>query len=461
MFSPLPDHFISSFGFRTVVRIGAFLSVGVASGAELPRYSVAELPAEAKQSVHTFGMSDAGIVSGAIGVPDFMNPAYLPFTGPPAGPLNVQNELGFQYAFPQAMNSLGGIAGQGYFLEGQEWRPTLFRKTHDGPMVEIGHFDGASGGTYAMNDAGEVVGYWTISQPPMLLGRAFYFSDATGMVNLGTLGGYQSFAVDINSSGLIAGYSNDAQQRNRAFVWQDGELVDLGTLGGPYSFAWFVNDAGQVFGRSDTETNDPIWFVWDAINGMREFRPAGGGTILNLFQIDAAGNVGGLYRMTDGTNVVFRHTSDGIVDIANIGSENLGTVVAMNAAGEILSLRSETSYEFFPTYFSPAGGLQRIDLVDFGLSWAVTNVVAVNASGQLLVTGNENGLERGAVLTPPPPCMGDIDDDGAVGLSDLALLLSAFGCEQDNGCVGNLDGDRDTDLTDLAILLGRFGSACE
>ena len=135
----------------------------VAAASDLSRYSVAELPSAVDEFVSGFGLTDDGVVTGTIGVPDFLNPTHLPFVGPPAGPLSVDNGLGLQFAFTQSMNSLGGIAGNGYYLMGEEWRPTLFRKTHDGPMVEIGFFDGASGGTFAMNDAGEVVGYWTIS----------------------------------------------------------------------------------------------------------------------------------------------------------------------------------------------------------------------------------------------------------------------------------------------------------
>ncbi|GMU80534.1 MAG: hypothetical protein AMXMBFR47_04050 [Planctomycetota bacterium] len=60
-----------------------------------------------------------------------------------------------------------------------------------------------------------------------------------------------------------------------------------------------------------------------------------------------------------------------------------------------------------------------------------------------------------------PPCPGDLDGDGQVGLSDLAALLSNFGTP--GGATpdqGDLDGDGDVDLSDLAILLGAFGTTC-
>lgn len=57
----------------------------------------------------------------------------------------------------------------------------------------------------------------------------------------------------------------------------------------------------------------------------------------------------------------------------------------------------------------------------------------------------------------------DVDEDGMVGLSDLALLLSELGRSCDPApCDSNsdLDGDADVDLSDLAILLSRFGATC-
>ncbi len=57
------------------------------------------------------------------------------------------------------------------------------------------------------------------------------------------------------------------------------------------------------------------------------------------------------------------------------------------------------------------------------------------------------------------PCAGDLDGSGAVGLSDLATLLSHFGAPA-SAADGDLDGDGSVSLADLALLLARFGSVC-
>lgn len=52
----------------------------------------------------------------------------------------------------------------------------------------------------------------------------------------------------------------------------------------------------------------------------------------------------------------------------------------------------------------------------------------------------------------------DLDDDGVVGLSDLALLLPEFGRPP---AIADIDHDRDVDLQDLSTLLAAFGASCE
>ena len=63
---------------------------------------------------------------------------------------------------------------------------------------------------------------------------------------------------------------------------------------------------------------------------------------------------------------------------------------------------------------------------------------------------SSSGFDYRQSAAPTPP--GDLDGDGDVDLTDLAILLSDFDCVG-GGCAGDVDGDGDTDLTDLATLL--------
>jgi hypothetical protein len=67
--------------------------------------------------------------------------------------------------------------------------------------------------------------------------------------------------------------------------------------------------------------------------------------------------------------------------------------------------------------------------------------------------GSTNLVTLGPSAGVIPNCPGDLDGDGDTDLSDLGILLAAFGV---NGN-GDLDGDGDTDLSDLGVLLADFG----
>jgi hypothetical protein len=59
-------------------------------------------------------------------------------------------------------------------------------------------------------------------------------------------------------------------------------------------------------------------------------------------------------------------------------------------------------------------------------------------------------------------CIGDVNGDGQIDLSDLAILLSNYGMTEEAELEdGDLDGDGDVDLEDLAALLAHYGSVCD
>lgn len=83
------------------------------------------------------------------------------------------------------------------------------------------------------------------------------------VVDLGTLGGRESTARDVNERGQVVGDSLTADGERHAFLWEDGVMHDLGTLGGDESIAWAVNDAGQVVGRSLDANGLVRPFLWE------------------------------------------------------------------------------------------------------------------------------------------------------------------------------------------------------
>lgn len=68
------------------------------------------------------------------------------------------------------------------------------------------------------------------------------------LIDLGTLGGGSTQAFDINETGQITGYSTNASNQTRAFLWDDGQMTNLGLMGGHYSSGRGLNVHGHVVG---------------------------------------------------------------------------------------------------------------------------------------------------------------------------------------------------------------------
>ncbi|MBL9119196.1 MAG: hypothetical protein JNL80_04690 [Phycisphaerae bacterium] len=71
-----------------------------------------------------------------------------------------------------------------------------------------------------------------------------------------------------------------------------------------------------------------------------------------------------------------------------------------------------------------------------------------------------NGDEAVVVAQLPDSCPGDLDEDGIVDATDLAILLGGWGVFGPVGTGGDVDRDGDTDALDLGVLLGAWGP-CE
>ena len=121
--------------------------------------------------------------------------------------------------------------------------------TKTGGMRDIGTVqEGRSTIGFAINDRDEVVGFTNGIELP------FYWSDATGMRLLRSLGGQGTEVFGINNSGAIAGSSQTPANFFHATLWSSylAPPQDLGTLpGGSTSVAKGINSSGQAVGWAD------------------------------------------------------------------------------------------------------------------------------------------------------------------------------------------------------------------
>jgi len=57
-----------------------------------------------------------------------------------------------------------------------------------------------------------------------------------------------------------------------------------------------------------------------------------------------------------------------------------------------------------------------------------------------------------------PLCLEDLNQNGAIDVADVLLVLSEFGCE--SGCTADLTGDGFVAVDDVLLVLSAFGTAC-
>jgi probable HAF family extracellular repeat protein len=72
------------------------------------------------------------------------------------------------------------------------------------------------------------------------------------MIDLGTLGGFESFGYGINNLGQVTGAADLPGGQEHAFLYSNGQMADLGTLGGFSSSGSGINNLGQVTGGFET-----------------------------------------------------------------------------------------------------------------------------------------------------------------------------------------------------------------
>jgi probable HAF family extracellular repeat protein len=126
----------------------------------------------------------------------------------------------------------------------------------EGEMRDLGTLGGPDSAGFWVNESGQVAGCsLTNSTPNPTTGKPtadpFLWTKNDGMMDLGTLGGTDGCASDLNNRGQVVGFSNLlGDQAGHPFLWEHGVLTDLGTFGGSSGFPEGINEAGEIVGEA-------------------------------------------------------------------------------------------------------------------------------------------------------------------------------------------------------------------
>ena len=164
-----------------------------------------------------------------------------------------------------ALNDAGVIVGDARVGNG---RSHAFRWTFGSGMVDI-HTLGVTDSTAVGIDAsGNIAGNYYDQPVGDAIWRAFIWTPGSGMRAL-AYGTDDVNATGITASGRIIGTLSRNRDYFRAFTWtRAGGIVELGSLGSPESMPSGANNQGQVVGMAGNAAGLQRAFVWSARHGM-------------------------------------------------------------------------------------------------------------------------------------------------------------------------------------------------
>ncbi len=217
--------------------------------------------------------------------------------------------------------------------------------------TDLGTFGGTESQAQDINDAGQVVGIADLPQVQpsnpftgptsdgFIWGRDVGMQRMTPLVGIREIEGISP--VGINNRGQVVGCATFRRQEGyHAFFWdpQDG-IENLGTLGGKYSCAVDLNDRGQVIGNSDmpgsTAESVPHAFLWEAGKGMQDLGTLGG-VRSYARAINNAGQIVGSSTTVDGALHAFLwEDASAITDLGTLGGKS-SSAMGINEAGLVV-----------------------------------------------------------------------------------------------------------------------------
>lgn len=252
----------------------------------------------------------------------------------------------------------------------------------NGIMTDLGTRGGASSGANWVNNRGQIAGVSQINAIDPN-GNAFCGAGPGGQIinaysveegtwtNIGTLGGNNAGAFQLNDLGEIAGASDTQKTVDpnlgfvpiHAFLYSNGSMVDLGTLGGGFSGPEFISNQGVIVGQSTLAGEQHILgFKWE--NGV-------------------------------------------LTNLGTLPGDSDSLAAAVNSVGQVVGFSATQPATggaglFMRGFIWKNGVMTDLNTLITSSSWQILVGTGINAMGEIsaIALNNSTGQEHGVLLTP-------------------------------------------------------------
>lgn len=219
-----------------------------------------------------------------------------------------------------------------------------------GQVINLGTLGGNQSFGFSINNRGQAVGVAlnAIPDPFSLFGlgtqtRAFLWQNGV-MYDLGTLGGPDAEPGNVNERGQVSGsaYTNSIPNPTTGiptldpFLWERGRMIDLGTLGGTIGFSYYLNEKGQVAGTSNL-AGDLVFhpFLWSR-GVLTDLGTLGGSTGQPNWLNDSGAVVGRADLPGDQIHHGYRWGNGLMTDLGTVGTDPCSVANTINSRGQIV-----------------------------------------------------------------------------------------------------------------------------